>query len=168
MDDKLVRLDSLTPCPCLSLPLLNLIPQRRHKPHPLALLPIRTPPPNMHPQHVQNLTILPPLRHRPIRGLKRSNRLRPLARRPLALDLEVLGGCGAAGGVRVGELLLLCRPVVDVPVVLVEEEVVLVEEWTGECGQVRGGEGGEEEVGFEGAAFAGLVWMGEYLCGFDM
>lgn len=49
-------------------------------------------------------------------------------------------------------------PVVNVPVVFVEEAVVFGELGGGHLGEVGGGEGGEEEVGFEGAAFAGLVW----------
>lgn len=44
------------------------------------------------------------------------------------------------------ELLLLSGPVVDVPVVLVEEVVVLVEEVRRESGEIGRGKGGEEEI----------------------
>lgn len=134
MDAKLFPVPSLLPDLRSASPLLNLITQRRHKPHPLALVPIRTPTSHMAPQHLQNLTILPPGGHRTIGGLESADGLRPLAGRPLALDLEVLGGRGAARWVRARQLLLLRRPVVDVPVVFVEEEVVLVEEWARQAG----------------------------------
>ena len=49
-------------------------------------------------------------------------------------------------------------PVVNVPVVLVEEEVVLGEEVGGHGGEFGRDEGGEEEVGLEGAAFARLIY----------
>jgi hypothetical protein len=39
-------------------------------------------------------------------------------------------------------------PVVDVPVVFVEEEVVLLEEGLGHVGEVSVGEGAEEEITF--------------------
>lgn len=54
---------------------------------------------------------------------------------------------------------LLSGPVVNVPVVFVEEEVVLLELFGGHGLEVGLGEGGEDEVGFEGAAFAGLVCL---------
>jgi len=54
----------------------------------------------------------------------------------------------------------LRRPVVDVPVVFVKEAVVGEE--LGECHgrEVAVGEGGHEEVRFEGSALATLVWRG--------
>ena len=55
-----------------------------------------------------------------------------------------LGGCG---GVRCGRG-GLGRPVVDVPVVFVEEAVVGVELGPGHVCEVGVGEGGEEEVTF--------------------
>lgn len=50
-------------------------------------------------------------------------------------------------------------PVVNVPVVLVKEEVVFAHLGEGHVGEVRGGEGGQKEVRFESAAFAGLVYF---------
>lgn len=52
---------------------------------------------------------------------------------------------------------MLRAPVVYVPVVFVEELVVLVELGEGEVGEVFVGKGGQEEVGFEDPALAGLV-----------
>lgn len=49
------------------------------------------------------------------------------------------------------------RPVVDVPVVFVEEEVVFAHLGERHGGEVCGGEGGEEQIGFKYAALAGLV-----------
>ena len=57
---------------------------------------------------------------------------------------------GGGGG------LLRC-PVVDVPVVFVEEEVVLAELGVCHAGEVDGCEGGEEEVGFKCSPFSALV-----------
>lgn len=53
---------------------------------------------------------------------------------------------------------LLRGPVVNIPVVLVEEQVVLLKLGRGHGLEMGLGEGGEDEVGFEGAAFAGLVF----------
>lgn len=39
-------------------------------------------------------------------------------------------------------------PVVDIPIVLVEEQVVLLELVKGHCSEVVVGEGGAEEIGF--------------------
>lgn len=50
------------------------------------------------------------------------------------------------------------RPVVDVPVVFVEEGVILGHLLARHRGQVLVCEGGEEEVCFEDPAFAALVW----------
>lgn len=128
----------------------------------------------MLPQQAQNLAIPPALRHRPVGRLERAHRLRPLpaprrtlppgigllslARRGRALVLgRGLRGCGGGGraDAPLGRLLRRGRvggglrgPVVDVPVVFVEEEVVLLELGGGHGDEVGGGEGGEEEVGF--------------------
>lgn len=113
----------------------------------------------MIPQHGENLAVLPPRGDGSVRGLEVANRLRPLARGRVACDL-VARRLGVLGGwVRRGELLLLRGPVVNVPVVLVEEEVVLVEQLGGERGEVLGCECREEEVGLEGSALAGLVFI---------
>jgi hypothetical protein len=93
----------------------------------------------MLPQQLQDLAIPPPLGHRPVCGPEVADSLRPLAGGWVALDdvLLVRGACGrgwrardAGVGVRlgVGVGLELGGPVVDIPVVLVEEEVVLIEE----------------------------------------
>lgn len=152
-----------TPSPHLPpLPYPTLTPQPRHKSHPS---PLPTPPgpprPNMLPQPPQHLTPLPPSRHRPIRRPIRPQRLRPLPLRrlhylPLLFILRRLPLCVGCGGR--SRLLGLGSPVVDVPVILVEETIVFGH--LGGChgGEVRVGEGGEEEVGFADAAFAGLVW----------
>lgn len=161
--------------PKFHLPLSPRLIQTRHKPHPLPLhllmpvpllpmmpqlllhlLRLITPPnPDMLPQQSQNLTPLPPLGHRPVRRLERPHRLRPLPGSGGLVHCSVLQRGGLAGGKGdVG----LGGPVVNVPVVFVEEAVVFGELGGGHLGEVGGGEGGEEEVGFEGAAFAGLVW----------
>lgn len=122
----------------------------------------------MVPQQAQDLTVPPPRRHRPVRRLVVADRLRPLAARGLALDLldfvvrrrrrgRALGDAGVGVRLRRVRRLQLRGPVVDVPVVLVEEEVVLVEELGGERLQVCRGEGGQQEVGLEGTSLAGLV-----------
>ena len=54
---------------------------------------------------------------------------------------------------------LLGGPVVDVPVVLVEEEVVLLQELGGHRGQLGVGEGAEEEVTLERTSLTALVWQ---------
>lgn len=109
----------------------------------------------MLPQEVQDLAILPPRRHGPVRGLVVADGLRPLAAgRGVDGDDDVFVAAAAAevlGGVRGGRVcagdgLVLRGPVVDVPVVLVEEQVVFCELGAGHAGEVRGGEGGEEEV----------------------
>lgn len=48
-------------------------------------------------------------------------------------------------------------PVVNVPVIFVQKQVVLLELFGRHGAEVGGGEGGEDQVGFEGAAFARLV-----------
>lgn len=125
----------------------------------------------MLPQQLEHLAAPPALRHRPIRGLVVADGLRPLALGRVAhgddaVLVEVLGvggdgsrGCLAVGNGRVGGRggIVLGCPVVDVPVVFVEEEVVLGELGFGHGLEVFGGEGGEEEVAFQGSAFAGLV-----------
>ncbi len=134
----------------------------------------RTPINHMLPQHGQYLTILPPCRHRPIRRFESPYRLRPLPtpRRPLtprirrrrAVDPCALRGrCGKFGAVAFGGLArgrgrFLRGPVVDVPVVFVEEEVVLLELGRRHAAEVGVGEGGEEEIRFEGSAFSALVF----------
>lgn len=131
--------------------------QLGHELHPRALA-VNAPTPHMGADHVENLAVPPPRRHGAVRGLEVANRLRPLARGRVARDLVAGGlGVGRVGRVRRRQLLLLRGPVVDVPVVLVEQQVVLVEQRRGERRQVLGGEGGEEEVGFERSALAGLV-----------
>lgn len=100
----------------------------------------------MVPQKLENLTVLPSRRHRAVRRLERSDGLRPLSHGAITLDLKILGRGRAAGWVGVRKFLLLSRPVVNVPVVLVEEEVVLVEEVRRKGGEVGGGKGREEEV----------------------
>lgn len=90
------------------------------------------------PQHCEDLTILPPRGDGSVRWLEVADSLRPLARGRVARDL-VSRGLGILGRwVCGGELLLLRGPVVNVPVVLIEEEVVLVEELGGQCGEVLG------------------------------
>lgn len=160
-------------------PALLLSIQRRHEAHPLPLAAIHAPPPNMIPEQLQNLTLPPPLRHRPIRGAEIAHRLRPLATRRLTLNHVVsvagVGGARAAlgdgrvgrGRVRRRRGLALRRPVVDVPVVLVEEQVVLVKLCGRHGGEVGGGEGGEEEVRLEGSALAGLVCSGVSKCSYE-
>lgn len=92
----------------------------------------------MIPQHGENLTILPPRGDRSIRWLEVADSLRPLTRGRVTRDF-VSRWLGILGGwVCRGELFLLCGPVVNVPVVLVEEEVVLVEELGGKGGEVLG------------------------------
>ncbi len=123
----------------------------------------RTPLNNMPPQHGQNLAVLPPLRHRSIRRLEGTDRLSPLAAPGCALSplvgfglvhwLALCRGSGE-GGIAAfrrfmrGRRRFLRGPVVDVPVVLVEEEVVLFELLGRHVGEVGVGEGGEEEVTF--------------------
>jgi hypothetical protein len=51
----------------------------------------------------------------------------------------------------------LGRPVVDVPVVLVEEEVVLLQELGRHRGQLGVGEGAEEEVTLERTSLTALI-----------
>jgi hypothetical protein len=126
----------------------------RHHPQPLPLLlPARlassAPRFHMLAQLLQNLTVPPPHRHGPVRRLERPHRLRPLARCRLPLPLVLLlhhvvplslavdiaplrsgrGQVAAAAfrGLGAGRRGRLRRPVVDVPVVFVEEEVVLLE-----------------------------------------
>ena len=53
---------------------------------------------------------------------------------------------------------LLGGPVVDVPVVLVEEEVVLVQELGAHRGQLGFGEGAEEEVPLGLTSLRAFVW----------
>ncbi len=105
----------------------------------------------MGPQHGQDLAVAPARRHGPVGGLEGADGLGPLAgaRRQLLVLLVLL----VRGPVRLG----LRGPVVDVPVVLVQEAVVGVElGWRQGC-QVGGGEGGQDEVRLQRAALARLV-----------
>jgi hypothetical protein len=171
--------------------------QLRHETHPLTRLrvlpnlnvltlqhPTRTPRLDMRPQPRQNLAVLPPLRHRPVRRLEPPRRLRPLARVSLVLPENLVerllaGGLGIAvrrrasisgrhgvghvgalgfGRGEIGARALgvgdgsgggfLRGPVVDIPVVFVEEGVELLELGGGHGAEVGVGEGGEEEVAF--------------------
>ncbi|RII04867.1 hypothetical protein CUC08_Gglean011119 [Alternaria sp. MG1] len=99
---------------------------------------------DMPPEQAQNFTALPPARHRPIRRLESADRLRPFTLSRLSLTLVLLrqlrlcrcihalcvGGrhCRATAlGCLVGRGCgLLSCPVVNVPVVFVEESVVLL------------------------------------------
>lgn len=88
----------------------------------------------MVPQHVENLAAPPSLRHRPIRRLEVAHRLRPLARGWLGAHDAIVGR------VRRGHprpRLALRGPVVDVPVVFVEKQVVLRQEARRHGGEVR-------------------------------
>lgn len=132
----------------------------------------------MFPQQRQNLRVAPALRDGSICGLERPGHVLPLAGDVLR-PLKLLGACrclrgggrrgsaccglggqirrGALGGLKRGRGGLLRRPVVYVPVVLVEKGVVGSELRGGETVQVGAGEGGEEEVGFQGPAFPTLI-----------
>ena len=55
----------------------------------------------------------------------------------------------------------MCSPIVDIPVVLVKEDVVLLELLRCHAGQVRISEGGEEEITFEGSPLAALICQKE-------
>lgn len=104
-------------------------------------------------QHTHNLAVLPPLRDRSIGGLEGANRLRPLTaprctrdpppvrltyRSAVRSSLRLLCGClplhvrrseVRTSTFSVGERRrrrLLSSPVIDIPIVLVEEKVVLL------------------------------------------
>lgn len=131
----------------------------------------------MRPQTRQDLTVLPSLRHRPVRRLEAARRLRPLARvrailpenlverlfassRGDAVRSSGVRGRGALGfgrgeirtctfSVRDGSRRRLLRsPVVDVPVVLVEERVKLLQLGGRHGAEVGVGEGGQEQIAF--------------------
>ena len=131
----------------------------------------------MRSQPGQNLTVLPPLRHRPVRRLEAAGRLRPLARVSLVLPEDLVerllaGGLGVAvrrrgighrgalgfGRGEIGARALgvgdgggrglLRGPVVDVPVVFVEEGVELLQLGGGHGAEVGVGEGGQQQVAF--------------------
>ena len=124
----------------------------------------------MLPELAEEVAVPPALGHGPVSGLKVAGYPRPLAGDGVALIL-VLGGSGLGGRGRRGCLGrglsargeggrifgVLRGPVVDVPVLFEEELVVFLELGAVHLGEVVGGEGGEEEVGFEGSAVAGLV-----------
>lgn len=131
-----------------------------------------TPSNNVPPQHRQNLTVLPPLRHRPIRWLESSNRLRPLPTPRRTLPPFVRFGLvhrlalrHRRGEVRTAAFSrlvggwgwFLCCPVVDIPVVFIEEEIILLELFRGHVWEMGIGEGGEEEVTFESSPLPTLV-----------
>lgn len=133
---------------------------------------------DMRPQTRQDLAVLPSLRHRPVRRLEAARRLRPLARVRAVLPEDLVKrllasrsvgdavrssrvrGRGALGfgrseigacafGVRDGGRRGLLRcPVVDVPVVLVEERVELLQLGGRHGAEVGVGEGGQEQVAF--------------------
>jgi hypothetical protein len=117
------------------------------------------------PQLIKDLAVPPARRYRPIGRLEVAHRLRPLARGRLACDLVALrlrvnvrGGWRLRGRrVRGRELLLLRGPVVNIPIVLIEETVVLVEELGGQRGEVSSCEGGKKKIGFESSTLSGLV-----------
>ena len=121
------------------------------------------------PQQRQDLAVPPPRWNRPVRWLECANGLGPLAGAGLAfllvLDLYVLTlrilcrktistalGCLVRGGRR-----LLRSPVVDVPVVLVQEQVVLLEQLGRHGTKLGVGESAHEEVTFEGSPLAALI-----------
>lgn len=83
----------------------------------------------MRSQHVEDLAIPPPHGHGSIRSLEVADCLGPFTSRRVAGNL-IAGRLGVLklGRVCVGEFLLLRRPVVQIPVVLVEEEIELVEQ----------------------------------------
>ena len=125
----------------------------------------------MLPQQLEHLATPPALRHRPVRGLVVADGLRPLSLGRVAhgddavlVEVSRVGGHGASGCFAAGDGwvggrcgFVLGGPVVYVPVVFVEEEVVLCELGFGHGLEVFGCEGGEEEVAFEGSALARLV-----------
>ena len=51
----------------------------------------------------------------------------------------------------------MSSPIVDIPIILVEEDIVLLQLRGGHLGEVVVREGGEEEVTFEGSPLAALV-----------
>ena len=128
---------------------------------------------HMLPQHTHDLAILPPLRHRSIRRLERPNRLRPLptsrrARNPPPIrpakwppirsalrfirhSLSLRLGCResrpSAFSIRErGRRWFLRGPVVDIPVILVKEKIVLLQLRRRHRSEMCVGEGGEQEI----------------------
>jgi len=107
-------------------------------------------------QHSQNFRVLPSLRNGTIGRLEETDSLGPLASARRA-NVLVFGGLalgygsslfrttsfGVFHGSRGG---FLCGPVVDVPVVLVKEKVVLLKLLGGHGFEVAIGKGGHEEV----------------------
>jgi hypothetical protein len=111
----------------------------------------------MNPQQLENLAALPARRNRPVRRLKVAHRLRPLPRRRIGADKGIGRRVrGVRGRVRVRGLALR-GPVVYVPVVFVEQLVVLRQEGRGQRRQVGLGKRRQEQVRLEGAAFSRLV-----------
>lgn len=126
----------------------------------------------MRPQLLQDLTILPPFWHGPVRRLEVAHGLRPFALGGVFGQLILLpvkepgvrrgaGRAGCNGGVGGGVGLFLAGPVVDVPVVLVEEEVVLGQFLGCHCREILRRKGGEEKIRLEGSALPRLVFREE-------
>ena len=122
----------------------------------------------MSPQLLEDLAVPPARGHRPVSWLEVTYGLRPLSRRRRASDLvglwlsvDVVGGWRVGGRRVCGRKLLLLRgPVVNVPVVLVKDAVVLIEQLGGQRGQVSGREGREEKIGLKSSTLSGLVYSG--------
>lgn len=113
-----------------------------------------TPVPNVRSQHAQNLAVPPALGHGPVCGFEGSDCLGPFSAPGGALSPYVMGlllvGLARCGSTLSGLLGRGCvcwglgGPVVDVPVILVQEEVVLLELGGSHGREVGGGEGREK------------------------
>lgn len=104
----------------------------------------------MRPQHLEDLAAPPPLGYRPIRGPEVAHRLRPLPLGRLRPNKRIRVRLARRYGrvrrrVRVRGLALR-RPVVYVPVVLIEQRVVLRQEAARHAGQMGLCKRREEEV----------------------
>lgn len=123
-----------------------------------------TPFPDMSPEHAQNLTVFPSLRHRPVCRFESTNSLSPLStsRSSLSpclglLSLSLVGRRGVVGSLarmilrRPLGIFERCRrvrwglggPIVNIPIIFVQEVIILLELSFVHGGQICGSERGQ-------------------------